>query len=78
MYMKDYIHQLDAILSSTGEKLLEDSGKVSHRQAMDKAQTEYRKFQAKTITEVERTYLETIKAIEKETKKYSKENRDER
>lgn len=78
MYMKDYIHQLDAILSSTGEKLLEDSGKVSHRQAMDKAQTEYRKFQAKTITEVEKTYLETIKAIEKETKKYSKENRDER
>lgn len=37
MYMRDYINQLDAILSSTGEKLLDGAGKVSHQQAMDKA-----------------------------------------
>lgn len=28
MYMKDYIAQLDSILSSGGRKLLQDSGKV--------------------------------------------------
>ncbi len=37
MYMEDYISHLDAILSSTGEKLLEGAGSVSHQQAMDKA-----------------------------------------
>lgn len=67
--MKDYIHQLDAILSSTGEKLLEDSGKVSHRQAMDKAQTEYRKFQAKTITEVEKNLFGNNKSDRKGNEK---------
>lgn len=69
MYMIDYVNQLDAVLSSTGENLLEGAGKVSHQQAMDKAQEEYRKFQAKTITQVEKSYLETIKEIERKTKK---------
>jgi hypothetical protein len=69
MYMEDYIYQLDAILSSTGEKLLDGAGRVSHQQAMDKAQAEYKKFQAKTLTEVERSYLETIKSIEIKAKK---------
>ncbi|MCK9218288.1 MAG: virulence RhuM family protein [Firmicutes bacterium] len=65
MYMKDYISHLDAILSSTGENLLENAGRISHQQAMDKVQEEYRKFQSKTLTEVEKNYLETIKKIEK-------------
>ena len=43
MYMKDYIQQLDNILSSTGEELLADAGGVSHQEAMDKALKEYRK-----------------------------------
>lgn len=68
MYMVDYVKQLDAVLSSAGENLLEGAGKVSHQQAMDKAQEEYRKFQAKTITQVEKSYLETIKEIENKTK----------
>ncbi|MDI9518610.1 MAG: virulence RhuM family protein [Bacillota bacterium] len=71
MYMKDYINQLDAILSSTGENLLEGAGKVSHQQAIDKAQVEYKKFQSKTITEVEKAYLETIKSIGKKAKEKS-------
>lgn len=77
MYMKDYISHLDAILSSTGEKLLDGPGKVSHQQAMDKAQSEYRKYQAKTLTEVEKHYLDTIKMLEKKTKK-TKGNGNER
>ena len=77
MYMKDYISHLDAILSSTGERLLEDSGKVSHQQAMDKAQAEYRKYQAKTLTEVEKHYLDTIKTLEKISSKNKAENKSE-
>ena len=63
MYMSDYISQLDSILSSTGEKLLTDAGKVSHEQAIEKAMTEYRKYQEKTLTDVEQAYLETIKML---------------
>ena len=40
MYMRDYIAQLDAVLSSGGRKLLDGAGNVSHQQAMKKAQTE--------------------------------------
>jgi hypothetical protein len=64
MYMADYIKQLDTILSSTGEQLLLDAGKISHEQAMDKAQSEYKKYQAKTLSPVEQAYLETIKALQ--------------
>ena len=63
MYMKDYIAHLDSILSSSGNKLLEDSGQISHKQAMKKAEKEYRKYQNKTLTEVEKSYLETIKEL---------------
>ncbi len=64
MYMNDYITQLDNILGSTGEKLLTDAGKISHEQAMEKAMAEYRKYQEKTLTEVEKAYLETIKMLD--------------
>lgn len=63
MYMKDYIKQLDMILSSTGEKMLNDSGRISHKQAIQKAKAEYRKYQVKTISPVEEEYLNTIKEI---------------
>jgi len=69
VYMKDYIHQLDNILSSTGEKLLTNAGSINHKQAMDKALVEYRKYQIKTLSPVEHDYLETIKRLEKEVKK---------
>lgn len=73
MYMSDYVQQLDAVLSSSGRKLLTGSGSVSHAKAMEKATAEYRKYQAQTITPVEQAYLDTIKALEKEAKKKSKE-----
>ena len=69
MYMSDYVTQLDNILSSTGEKLLTDAGRISHQQAMDKAKAEYRKYQIKTISPVEQAYLDTIKALQKKAKK---------
>ena len=68
MRMKDYIEHLDAILSATGEKLLLDAGKVSHRDAIAKATTEYRKYQVQTLSPVEEAYLETIKETERTVK----------
>ena len=69
MYMEDYVKQLDSILSSTGEALLNGPGFISHRQAMDKAREEYRKFQVRELSPVERAYLDTIKAINAKAKK---------
>ena len=63
MYMEDYIRQLDTILSSAGEKILVGSGTVSHKIAIEKAKNEYRKYQVKTISPVEKAYLETLKEI---------------
>lgn len=63
MHMDDYIKQLDTILSSTGEKLLIGAGAISHNKAIEKAKYEYKKYQVKTISPVEREYLETLKAI---------------
>ena len=69
MYMKDYIKDLDYILSSTGQKLLEDSGKISHEVAIKKVRSEYRKYQVKTLSPVEEEYIKTLKEINKKVKK---------
>lgn len=72
MYMSDYVEQLDSILTSGNRKLLQNSGTVSHTQAITKAKAEYRKYQEKTLSPVEKAYLDTIKSLEKEAKKKSK------
>ena len=72
MYMEDYIKQLDMILSSTGEKLLIGAGRVSHNQAIEKAKSEYKKYQIKTISPVEKEYLSTLKQISNEIEKKDK------
>ena len=72
VYLEDYVQQLDNILSANGEELLEGAGTVSHEEAMDKALTEYRKFQVKTLSPVEQAYLESIKMIENKAKKKGK------
>ena len=69
MYMSDYIQQLDNILTSTGEKLLSGAGRVSHKQAEEKAITEYRKYQVRTLSPVEQAYMESIKTLTTKTSK---------
>lgn len=74
MYMSDYIKMLDSVLSSGGRKLLNDSGTVSHTQAINKANTEYQKYQNKTLSPVEEAYVETIKKLDKEAKQAVKKD----
>lgn len=68
MYMEDYVRQLDTILISTGEKMLTGAGRISYDQAIKKAEQEYRKFQAQTLSAVEKSYLETIRELNKKGK----------
>ena len=69
MTMKDWANHLDGILTSTGEKLLEGNGTVTHIQAMEKAETEYKKYKAKTLSDVENDFLDGIEELSKKTKK---------
>ncbi|MBQ5429496.1 MAG: virulence RhuM family protein, partial [Neisseriaceae bacterium] len=72
MYMSDYLEHLDKILSSMSEKVLDNSGKISHNQAVEKAQIEYKKFIQQNLSPVEKEYLEYIKQGEKMVKKLNK------
>jgi hypothetical protein len=69
MTMIDWAKHLDNILTMSGEKLLQGAGSVSHDAAVEKATTEYKKYQQKTLSEVEKSFLETMKAIENKNKR---------
>ncbi|WP_294017074.1 virulence RhuM family protein [uncultured Treponema sp.] len=64
MTMKDWAEHLDRILTMSGEQLLQGNGSVSHDKAVEKATTEYRKYQQKTLSDVEKAFLDSIKQIE--------------
>lgn len=63
MTMKDWAAHLDNILTMSGEKLLQGAGKVSHEQAIEHATNEYKKYQQRTLSQVEKDFLENIKAL---------------
>ena len=69
MTMNDWAAYLDRILTMSGEQLLQGSGSVSHEEAMEHATTEYRKYKQRTLSDVERDYLFSIKSIEDSVKK---------
>lgn len=64
MTMNDWSAYLDRILTMSGEQLLQGSGSVSHDAAMEHATAEYRKYKQRTLSDVERDYLSSIKLIE--------------
>jgi len=68
MTMKDWAEHLDKILTMSGEKLLQGAGSISHEIAIEKATTEYKKYQQKTLSKAEKNYLESLKVLENKTK----------
>ena len=69
MTMRDWAEHLDRILTMSGEQLLIGNGSVSHKQAVDKATAEYKKYRARTLSSVEQDYLDSIKMLEQKTEK---------
>ena len=69
MTMQDWAEHLDRILTMSGEQLLVGNGSVSRKQAIDKATGEYRKYKARTLSEVEQDYLDSIKLLQQKTDK---------
>lgn len=72
MTMKDWINHVDNILKATGEDLLEGNGKITRQKMKEKVSKEYKKFQQKTLSQVEKDYLKEIKEIEKRAKEKEK------
>jgi hypothetical protein len=68
MTMKDWAEHLDKILTMSGEQLLQGAGTISHEKAIEKATNEYKKYQQKTLSEVEKNYLESIKNMDDKIK----------
>lgn len=69
MKMKDWVLELDKFSGNYGKGILEDAGTVSHNKAIEKAETEYRKYQVKTLSPVEKAYLDTIKTVQKKVER---------
>ncbi len=65
MHMRDWLAELDTFATTYGKGVLENSGTISHEQAMKKATAEYRKYQARTLSPVEEAYLDTVLAAQK-------------
>lgn len=64
MTMEDWANHLDNILTMSGEQLLVGNGTISHNKALEKVEKEYKKYKAKTLSDVEKDYLNSIKLLE--------------
>lgn len=78
MYMSDYLDTLENILNATNQKVLDGAGKISQKQAIEKAVSEYCKYQQEKLTPIEEDYLAEIRRIGKTAKEREEENERER
>jgi len=69
MKMIDWVHELDKFAENYGKWVLKNVGTKSHQQAVKKAELEYRKYQEKTLSPVEKEYLEVVKTLNKKIAK---------
>ena len=68
MTMNNWIEVADDLLKYRKKEILKDAGKVSHKQAVEKANSEYEKFRVKQDAEY-------ISSMDKMLDKYLKENK---
>lgn len=64
MYMKDWIERLDDFVRMTGNNILQNTGTISHQQALKKANTEYEKYKEQTKNELSEAEKHFVKQIE--------------
>ena len=65
--MKDWINETDNLLKFRKKEILKDSGKISHKQAVEKAEKEYEKFRVKQD-------MQYISSMDEMYQRYLKEN----
>ena len=67
MYMKDWLETIDDYLKMTRRDILTTKGRITHKQAIDKAHQEYEKYKKKQeeqLSAVEQHFIESIKELE--------------
>lgn len=72
MYMRDWIETIDDYLKMTRRDILKTKGRITHKQALEKANLEYEKFKEKqdyNLSPVERHFLESIEQLDEMQKK---------
>lgn len=72
MYMKDWVEKLDEFIKISGNDILQNAGKISHKQALKKANLEYAKYKERVknaLSEVEKNFVEYVEGEIKELKK---------
>lgn len=68
MYMNDWIAKLDDFIRFNERELLAHAGKITHKQAIEKAHAEYEKYRALTADEpslVQKHFIEAVQAVKK-------------
>lgn len=60
MTMKDWTNELDSFLKMTRKDILNNKGKVSHEEALEKAHREYDKYMQSHLTQAEKDYLKIM------------------
>ncbi|MBN1618925.1 virulence RhuM family protein [Candidatus Dojkabacteria bacterium] len=73
MKMQDWINELDKFSNIYGKGKLINAGAISHKKALEKAEKEYKKYQLKTLSPVEKDYFENIKKLTKKVNKNTKQ-----
>lgn len=76
MYMRDWIAELDKFSGLYGQGTLQGAGSISRKQAEQKAEREYRAYEAHILSPVEQAYLESVKALEKTAVQQLKQKKD--
>lgn len=67
MYMKDWLETINDYLKMTRREILKTAGRISHNAAIEKAHTEFEKYQHKQQTQlsvVEKHFLKSIDILE--------------
>lgn len=72
MYMADWIKQLKSFLKMTNKEILQHSGTISHKKAIEKAHREYETYKKKIknrITQVEKDFIKQLDNKSKDLQK---------
>lgn len=69
MYMRDWVERLKMVLTMNQKSILQDAGKISHKMALAKAETEFNQYKAKELAQ---QHLESIKELDADLKKLQK------
>ena len=72
MYMGDWVKQLDNFLKLTNKDILQQSGTISHQQAIEKSQREYASYKEKTKNRISQVENDFIKQLDYKTKELKK------